>query len=243
MRISLKCSRCSGTRRWWLVLPLSAVRFSVYLLFSSALCLSVVMFLAYPFDWSRLPRDAVLGVVFVLASGSSVLLVAKSGFSLERVKSLLYGNLLFASAKDLETIAFVLIPVVVCFFLFLRPMLYSFLDRESAKVLGVNAGLWEMLYFFMLGSSVAASSKIAGPVLVFCYLIVGPSAALLASRKLWLVISLAVSVNITATFGGMYWSYVRDLPTNQVISVFSCIIFLCALAVHIFKSLINKRII
>ena len=186
----------------------------------------VVTILAYPFESTRIPRDAVLGVTFVASAAGSVLLVAKSHFGLEQIKALLYGNLLFATRTDLLAVSVILLPIIIYFFLFLRPMLYTFLDREMAKVLRMRVILWELSFFFSLGLAVSAASRVAGSMLVFCYLIVSPAAALLFSKKLHLVFVLSAASGVFSTLVGMYLSYAYDLPTSQTIAVSTCCIFL-----------------
>jgi len=124
------------------------------------LTLAAVALLAYPFENRRIPREAILGVLFVLASSLSVLLVSQSGFGLQEIKALLYGDLILTSHADLCIIGAVFLPALLYFLLFIRPTLYTFLDREAAYVLGVQPALWEMLFFMVLGVTIAAASKI-----------------------------------------------------------------------------------
>jgi manganese/iron transport system permease protein len=196
------------------------------------LTLATVGVLAYPFETNRLPRDAVLGVIFVLTSGLSILLVAKSGFGLNEIRALLYGDLILTNDRDLTIVLATLLPVAAYLLAFLRPTVYTFLDREAARVLGLRVALWELLYFFALGLAVSAASRVAGALLVFCYLVVAPSAALLLSRRLRLVMLLAVAVAVLSTGIGMYWSFAHDLPTNQSIAVISCGVFCFAVMVR-----------
>jgi ABC-type Mn2+/Zn2+ transport system permease subunit len=198
---------------------------------ATTLTLATVIVLSYPFENNRLPRDAVLGVVFVLASAASILIVAHSGFGLQDVKALLYGDLILASDADLSLILWIFIPVGVYLLTFLRPTLYTFLDRETARVLGLRVVLWELLYFFALGLAVSAASKVAGSLLVFCYLVVAPSTALLLSRKLWLVMIISTIAAVAATMGGLYVSFSRDLPTNQTIAATACVVLGGAVAI------------
>jgi len=199
---------------------------------ASVLTLATVTLLSYPFETNRIPRDAILGVIFVLASGLSILLVCKSGFGLQEVKSLLYGDLILTSRKDLTIILATLLPVLAYFVVFIRPTLYSFLDREAAKVLGIHVAAWELLFFFALGLAVSAASKVAGALLVFCYLAVAPSVALLLSRRLWVVMAASVFTAIVSTMLGLHWSFSRDLPTNQTIAVAACGLFVLALVIN-----------
>lgn len=178
----------------------AAIMFHIHpFLGATVVTLATVAILAYPFERQRLPRDAVLGIIFVLASSLSVLLVARSGFGLHEVQSLLYGDLILTDRTDLAIILVTLVPVLIYLLVFIRPSLYTFLDREAARVMGVRVMIWELLFFFSLGVAVSAASKVAGALLVFCYLVVTPSSALLLSKRLWLVMLSAVLVSVAAT--------------------------------------------
>ncbi len=209
---------------------------------ASVVTLATVAILAYPFEGLRLPRDAILGVIFVLAASLSVLLVANSGFGLHEVQRLLYGDLILANASDLTVIVAALVPVLAFLLVFLRPSLYTFLDREAARVLGIRVMLWELAFFFSLGVAVSAASKVAGALLVFCYLVVPSSAALLLCRRLWTVLVTAAVFAVSATLTGLVWSFRSDLPTNQAVAVATCGFFLLAAAFAGGRWLLHRRL-
>jgi len=196
---------------------------------ASTFTLAAVTVLAQPFELRRLPRDALLGVLFVLAASGSILLVSQSGFGLHEVKRLLYGDLILTSRRDLVIILSTLLPVAVYLLLFLRPTLFTFLDRDASRALRLRVKVWELLYFVALGLAVSAASKVAGSLLVFCYLVVTPAAALLLSKRLWPVMALAAGIAVACTIAGMSVSFTRDLPTNQTIAVTACGAFLASL--------------
>ena len=118
-----------------------------------------------------------------------------------------------------------LLPALVYVIAFIRPTLYTFLDREAAKLFGIRVAFWELLYFFALGLAVSAASKVAGALLIFCYLVVTPATALLLVRQIWWVMGIGAFLALVATCFGYYWSFRHDLPTNQTIIVASCICF------------------
>ncbi len=195
---------------------------------ASVLSVLTVAALSADDENARVPRDALLGVIFVGAAGLSILLVSKSGFGLHEVKALLYGDLILSSPGDRNLLVAVALPALLLVCGFLRPILHSFFDREAARVMGIRVVLWEILFFVSLGLVVSAASKVTGAVLVFCYLVVTPSAALLLSRRLWVVLVLAPALSVIATIGGLVLSYHFDLPTNQTVSVAACILFVAS---------------
>ena len=199
------------------------------LLGAIALTLGAVALLAGPYESRRLPRDALLGLLFVAAASLSVLLVAGSGLGLAEIKSLLYGDLILASRADLRLLGAILVPAIAILLACLRPLLYAFLDREAATVLRVRPARMEMLFFLLLGLVVATASKTAGSLLVFCYLIVPPATALLLTRRLGLVMVLAPALAAAATLIGLAVSFLADWPTNPTICAAACALLLLAL--------------
>ncbi|MBU4459385.1 MAG: metal ABC transporter permease [Verrucomicrobia bacterium] len=186
-----------------------------------AATLTAVLLLAGPFESRRIPRDAMLGVVFVAASSLALLLVSGSGFGLQEIRALLYGDLILAGRSDTIILAAVLLPCAAALALFGRPVLYAFLDREAATVLRVRPAVWEAAFFLLLGTVEAAAAQTAGTLLVFCHLVVPSSMALLLSRRLSVVIAIAVGSAVVSTLTGLAVSYRHDLPTNQTICAVS----------------------
>ena len=187
---------------------------------------AVVFLLTLPEKRQRLPKDVMLGTVFLLASSASVLLVAQSGFGLEEIKAMLYGDLIVSSAHDRWVLLWTGLPSLTVLLLFLRPVLYAFLDREAACVMGIRCWLWEGLFFFLLGLVVSGASKSGGALLVFCLLVVIPATALLLARRLWTVIGISVALGVLTTWAGLLTAYSADLPANPTIIGLSCLILM-----------------
>ena len=209
---------------------------------AGATTMTLLAVFALSTDWERLriPRDAILGAVFVSASALSVLLVSRSGMGLLEVKALLYGDLLLSSPHDLMQIAIVHLPLMAGLMLFLRSLLFSFMDSAGARVAGIPVRALELAFFVALGMIISSAAKTAGSLLVFCYLVVPPATGLLLSRRLWAVMLLASMCGVLATFIGLTASYHWDLAGNQCIIIAACVLLgllpgLKALALKIFR--------
>ncbi len=186
----------------------------------------VVLMLTLPEKRQHLPKDVVLGTVFLLASSASVLLVAQSGFGLEEIKAMLYGDLIVSGPRDRWVLLLTGVPSLAVLLLFLRPVLYAFLDREGACVMGIRCWFWEGLFFFLLGLVVSGASKSGGALLVFCLLVVLPATALLLARRLWAVIGISVALGVLTTWAGLLAAYRADLPANPTIIGLSCLLLM-----------------
>jgi len=195
------------------------------------LTLMAVGLLAYPYEQRRIPRDGVLGIVFVAASAMSLVVVWRSGFGLAEVKSVLYGDLILAGPADLIVIAYMLGPIGLMYLAFNRPILDSFLDRDASYVMGLRPAIWEWLYFLLLGLAVAVASKIAGSILVFCYLVVCPATGLVLSKRFWMVMLLSAICAVLGTIAGLVAAFGWDLPANQTACLSCCSILVIAAVV------------
>lgn len=196
---------------------------------AGGLTLAAAAALALPRGYGRLTREAVLGVVFVLASSLAILVVARSGFGLGEVKALLYGDLLLAAPADTRLMLAILGPVALALLICLRPIAFSFLDRDAARVLGLRVAWWELTYFACLGLAVAAAAKAAGAILVFGHLVIAPSAALLLCRRLGWALACAAGLAVAATLAGLGWSFAADLPASQCICLAEALLLAAAL--------------
>lgn len=199
---------------------------------AGVLTMLTVVMLAIPYESRRVPRDAALGAAFLFSSALSILIVSKSGFGLAEVQALLYGDLIVTSARDFRNVMWFLAPVLVVFLAFLRPIYCVFLDRDQAVVLGLRAGVWELLFFCLLGLATSGASKVGGALLVFSYLTVPAMIGLMHASRLSSVMAVSVAVALLATIAGIYVSYITDLPTNQVIIVLQCLMLVAGVLVR-----------
>ena len=202
---------------------------------------AVVFLLTLPEKRQHLPKDVVLGTVFLLASSASVLLVAQSGFGLEEIKAMLYGDLIVSSPRDRWVLLLTGVPSLAVLLLFIRPVLYSFLDREAAYVMGIRCWFWEGLFFFLLGLVVSGASKSGGALLVFCLLVVVPATALLLARRLWSVIAISVALGVLTTWAGLLTAYSADLPSNPTIIGISCLMLMSVALVRAVATAVLAR--
>lgn len=182
------------------------------------LSVPIALLLAFPFETTRIPRDTILGIIFIAASAFSILVMAQSAHGLQQVKVILYGNLLFASKQDFWVSLSLLLPVLVFFLLGLRPTLFTFLDRDAAQVTGVHTAAWELAFFLVLALVISVSTKVTGALLTFCYLVIGPAVGLLFGNRFPTTLLISSFFGVAITLAGMALSYIKNLPTSHTIA-------------------------
>jgi ABC-type Mn2+/Zn2+ transport system permease subunit len=205
------------------------------------LTVATAIYVAQPRREAHVPRDAILGIIFAGAAAGSVLVVARSGFGLHEIKSLLYGDLILAAPAELAAMSAILIPALLMVILFLRPLLQAMVDADYAHVQAISVRLWDCIFFIALSLAVAAASKTTGSLLVFTYLIVLPAAALMLSRRLTVVLIFAALLNALATSAGLIISFATDLPSNPTIIACALGLFLVTVSLATLSRMLRRR--
>src|SRR5688500_20386362 len=98
----------------------------------------------------RIPPDATVGVTYAVAGAAGILLISKAAVG-EAHDIFLAGNILGITRTDTLVLLAVAVPVLVIHTAFYKEFLFVSFDRETARTLGYNLNLWNLLLYFTLG--------------------------------------------------------------------------------------------
>jgi len=177
------------------------------------------------------PREAVIGIAYVAAAAASVLVFSYAPGAAEKIQDMLLGNILFASARDVEVVLAVSLAVGAFHLVFRRNFLLISQDPEQAAEHGISLALWDFLFYVSLGLVVVVAVGVAGILLVFSYLIIPAVCAMLLRRSMGARTALAWGFGALATFLGVYLSVLFDLPTGAtMVCTFAGVLIVVAAA-------------
>ena len=176
------------------------------------------------------PQEALIGVVYAVASAAAILVLSRAPEGGEELKALLVGHLLFVEWPEILKILILYSFIGVIHWLVRKPLLLISQHPEQAFAQGVRVRWWDFLFYATFGFVVTSSVEMAGVLLVFSFLIVpsicGVLLANTVGRRLlvgWIVGTLTSVVGILASY---WW----DLPTGAaVVCAFGVSLVLCAL--------------
>jgi zinc/manganese transport system permease protein len=174
----------------------------------AAVCVASALYFVRHFDARY--QEALIGILFVLASTGSYLLLNENAHGTERLKTVLVGQILWVNEKQLIFTAIVY-TLVLSVFLRFRQALNGF------------------LFYPLFALTVTVSTQLVGVYLVFASLIVP---ALLASffRHSWLI---GFFTGLLAYVIGLVCSSIFDLPTGPLITW--CLVITAMLVFCLFK--------
>lgn len=175
----------------------------------------------------RVPHEAIIGIVYVVASAAALLIADRAPRGGDVVKDILVGSLLWITWPTIarDAVAYAAIGGTL-FLLRHRFETVSFRPRE-AEAAAWNIRWWDFLFYTLFGLTVTFSVPIAGVLLVFSFLVVPGVIANLFSVRPRAMMLIGWGSGTLACTAGLVLSYALDLPTGPlVVCTFGTVLFL-----------------
>lgn len=164
-----------------------------------------------------LPEDAVLGILYVVLGGLSVIFLSKSAQGGLDEATLLFGSLLGVSPRDVAILAAVAAPLALVAMAMHRRFLAATFDPETSRVLGMNVDLLELAFYGGLGALLAVAISQIGVLLSFAYLVLPAAIARSLFRSTLGVFTAAGVLGALGSAAGTLASIHWDVPTGAAI--------------------------
>lgn len=166
---------------------------------------------------TRIPQEAVIGIVYAVSAAVAILVMSKATQETEHLKEMLVGNILSVTWRELAKTAALYAGVGLFHYVFRRRFLLISMDGAEAVRRGWNVRFWDFLFYVSFGFVVTSSVAIAGVLLVFCFLIVPSVAAMMFSERLGVRLAIGWSMGAVVSAAGVTLSFLLDLPTGATI--------------------------
>ena len=172
------------------------------------------------------PVEWRIGGILAITTSATLLFVALSPTGDLEMTSLLRGELLAISDRDLAVVAAVASVVVLVFVLFRREILLVSFDAEFARTIGRDPLRYDLLLYLLLGAAISVGVMTAGPMVVFAFLVLPALAALRLGFTMPLTFAVSVAIATVSSVGGFALSYRADLPAGPVYVMVAAAIWL-----------------
>ncbi len=165
------------------------------------------------------PQEAIIGIVYVVASAGTILLAAQAPRGSEHVEELLSGSLLWVTWPEIAKTA-AIYAIIGALHWSLRDRFITISMRpEEARRKGWSVAGWDFLFYALFGVVVTSSVAIAGVLVVFSFLVIPAVIAFLFTTHPARLLVIAWSIGTVATVAGLYGSYKTDWPTGPTVVV------------------------
>ena len=165
----------------------------------------------------RVPQEALIGIVYVVAAAASFLLLSQSPEGNEEFRRTLVGEVLLVSPGEVVRTFALFVGVGVIHFVFRRQFWLLSYAPEQGRAQGLRLWFWDFLFYLLFGVVVTSFVRMGGVLLVFSYLIIPAVCANLfaASLRTHLIVGWVVAT--LSSVAGLYASYRLDLPTGAAV--------------------------
>jgi zinc/manganese transport system permease protein len=165
----------------------------------------------------KVPREATVGIVYVVAMAATILVGMNLPHGMEHASDLLKGSILWISGNDLLNATYLFAGVGAFHLLFRRRMIQASFDPDRLLQEGGKPRLWNFLFYCSFAVVVASSVSMAGVLLVFAYLVMPAVLATMFANTVRGRLLLGWAVGGLVSAAGLYWSYENDLPSGPTI--------------------------
>jgi zinc/manganese transport system permease protein len=171
--------------------------------YSLAFTLVAAVLLAFTRAWSsRIPQEALIGVIYVVAAAAAILLIDRAPQGAEHLKQILTGNIVTSGLDELVLIAPLYLVIAA---------LHAILRRWLADAASVA---WDFLFYASFGIVVTSSVALAGVLLVFSFLIIPAAIGVLYADTLARQLAIGWLAGAMTSAAGLGLSFTLDLPTG-----------------------------
>jgi len=171
--------------------------------YSLAFTLAAAVLLAFTRAWSsRIPQEALIGVIYVVAAAAAILLIDRAPQGAEHLKQILTGNIVTSGIDELVFIAPLYLAIAA---------LHAILRRWLADAASVA---WDFLFYASFGVVVTSSVALAGVLLVFSFLIIPAAIGVLYADTLGRQLATGWLAGAMTSAAGLALSFTLDLPTG-----------------------------
>jgi zinc/manganese transport system permease protein len=154
----------------------------------------------------RVPQEALIGIVYVVAAAAGILILSQSTGGKEELQRSLIGELLVVTPGEIAKTLGLFIAIGAIHYAFRRQFLAITFAPEQAEAEGVSVRWWDFLFYILFGLVVTSFVHIGGVLLVFTYLIVPAVCATYLAKALplrlligWVVATLSSVIGLIVT--------------------------------------------
>jgi zinc/manganese transport system permease protein len=190
----------------------------------------------------RIKLEAVIGIIYVVASAVTILIISKTPHGEANIQEVLFGALLAVTVGELIHLGIIFGFLSLLHFVF-QKHIYAVTERMQAgnlaKLTWKEQG-WNFFFYISIGLAIVYAVRVGGVLPVFAYLVVPAVSSLMVSRTKWVIVSIALFNVAIASFIGLWMSYTFDFPAGPSIVAMFGMMFLGAVIYRLLQSNISK---
>ncbi len=180
----------------------------------------------------RFHADTMLGILAHGTLALGLVLVSLNREVQVNVDAYLFGDILAVDWADVGVLALLALGVISVITLRWRRLLMATVHPDIARIEGVNTTREQLVLTLLLAAVIAVAIKLTGILLITALLIIPAAAARYLAKSPVQMAVLASVIGSLSVTGGLYASWVIDVPTAPMMVVVACALFVANALTH-----------
>ena len=177
----------------------------------------------------KLTEETAIGIFFPTAMALGVALMAGTPDYRQSLLGYLFGNILLVQRGDLIFAFIVVGAALLTTRVFFKEMLFVSVDEETARAAGLPAARLRYLLLTLIAVTIVSAIKVVGIVLVSAFLVIPAATAQLVASSTRTMLALSVTFALVSVVGGLWLSWLLDLPSGASIVLLGAALFTAAM--------------
>lgn len=174
-------------------------------------------------------EDTLIAAIWSTGMAIGVIFIALTpGYNVE-LTNFLFGNILWASPKEILLLASFDLVLLIITFLNHKRFLALCFDEEQALMQGVKVKALYILLLCLIGVSIVLLIQVVGAILVVAMLAIPPAIGALLSNRLSRIMGIAILLGIGISASGIGVAYRLNWPPGATIALVAAIVYLAVL--------------
>lgn len=173
-----------------------------------------------------------LAAAYALAGALTILFIVFNPAGEIEILGLLKGEVLSLAKNEIKLLAAVFGFVLIGVYVFRREFLLSAFDRDLAFLLKGGNTVWDILLYLFAGLSIAVGVIMAGPLLIFGFLVLPPLAAKPLVKGMTAFLWVSSLLGLLMALAGFYVSVRLDTPLGPTDVAVGCALLFLAHALR-----------
>jgi manganese/iron transport system permease protein len=184
---------------------------------------------------TALQDDTGIGLLFVGMLALGVVIISTSSGYAGSLTSILFGDALGVTPRDLQIQAVLAVVVVAAAVLLYRPLLALSFDRTKAETLSMQPRRTHAVLLALIAAAVIGSYQSVGTLLVFGLLVGPPATAALVARTVPMMMGIAVVIALFSVWLGLLLSFHLGTAGSATMAIVPIALFFLTLGVRILR--------
>lgn len=170
--------------------------------------------------------DVIIGISFTSFMALAILFIGMMDSYSSNVQSILFGSILFITDRNFFLLIIFTIVISLTIVGLKKELYFISFNEDLARSSGINVSRINYIFMILIALAIDVSITAIGAILVFAMLITPAAAAFQWTYKLNRMLILAITFGVISSFGGLFLSFIYDLPSGATTVLLATSIFI-----------------